>query len=164
MAPSPHDLERESLKDEISNLIEEARMILPGIQALFGFQLIAVFNAEFRNLEAELQRAHLAAILLVTAAIVLIMIPAAYHRIAERGWLSSRFSRLGSLVIACAMVPFALGVSLDLMIIAHMITGDAVAAALTFGIALVSFMLAWFAFPFAARRARRRRWPARQTK
>ena len=24
--------------------IEEARMVLPGIQALFGFQLIAVFN------------------------------------------------------------------------------------------------------------------------
>jgi len=25
-------------------LIEECRMVLPGIQALFGFQLIAVFN------------------------------------------------------------------------------------------------------------------------
>ena len=158
------EVEPESLKDEISNLIEEARMVLPGIQALFGFQLIAVFNAEFRNLEAGLQRAHLAAILLVTAAIVLIMMPAAYHRIAERGWLSSRFSRLGSRLIACAMVPFALGVSLDLMIIAHMITGQAVAAALTFGIAVVVFMLAWFAFPIAARRARQRRLPSRHTK
>jgi hypothetical protein len=27
--------------------IEEARMVLPGIQALFGFQLIAVFNERF---------------------------------------------------------------------------------------------------------------------
>ncbi|TLG71825.1 hypothetical protein [Methylocystis sp. B8] len=27
--------------------IEEARMVLPGIQALFGFQLIAVFNNRF---------------------------------------------------------------------------------------------------------------------
>ena len=157
MAASSHDLEQQSLKDEITNLIEEARMVLPGIQALFGFQLIAVFNAEFRNLELALQRAHLAAILLVTAAIVLIMTPAAYHRIAERGELSSRFSRLGSRLIACAMVPFALGVSLDLMIIAHMISGEAMIAALTFGIALVVFMLAWFAFPFAARRERQRR-------
>ena len=38
------EVEQESLKDEIANLIEEARMVLPGIQALFGFQLIAVFN------------------------------------------------------------------------------------------------------------------------
>jgi hypothetical protein len=28
-------------------LLEECRMVLPGIQALFGFQLIAVFNARF---------------------------------------------------------------------------------------------------------------------
>jgi putative exporter of polyketide antibiotics len=136
-------------------------MVLPGIQALFGFQLIAVFNAEFRNLELALQRAHLAAILLVTAAIVLIMTPAAYHRIAERGELSSRFLRLGSRLIACAMVPFALGVSLDLMIIAHMITSETMVAALTFGSALAASMLAWLAFPLAARRARQRGKPKR---
>jgi hypothetical protein len=45
------EVEQESLKDEIANLIEEARMVLPGIQALFGFQLIAVFNDGFRDLE-----------------------------------------------------------------------------------------------------------------
>ncbi|MEO7099505.1 MAG: DUF6328 family protein [Luteolibacter sp.] len=28
-------------------LLEECRMVLPGIQALFGFQLIAVFNSRF---------------------------------------------------------------------------------------------------------------------
>jgi hypothetical protein len=30
--------------------IDEARMVLPGIQALFGFQLIAVFNERFAQL------------------------------------------------------------------------------------------------------------------
>jgi hypothetical protein len=48
------EVEQESLKDEIANLIEEARMVLPGIQALFGFQLIAVFNDGFRDLEPAL--------------------------------------------------------------------------------------------------------------
>jgi hypothetical protein len=28
-------------------LLDECRMVLPGIQALFGFQLIAVFNTGF---------------------------------------------------------------------------------------------------------------------
>ena len=27
--------------------IEEARMVVPGLQALFGFQLIAIFNRRF---------------------------------------------------------------------------------------------------------------------
>ena len=30
------------LKDMLRNVLEEARMVLPGIQALFGFQLISV--------------------------------------------------------------------------------------------------------------------------
>jgi hypothetical protein len=30
--------------------IEEARMVLPGIQVLFGFQLIAVFNERLKSL------------------------------------------------------------------------------------------------------------------
>jgi hypothetical protein len=31
-----------TLEQETRNTIEEARMVLPGIQAIFGFQLIAV--------------------------------------------------------------------------------------------------------------------------
>src|SRR4051812_21446051 len=150
------DVQPEPLKDEITNLIEEARMVLPGIQALFGFQLIAVFNDGFRRLDSALQGAHLAAVLLVTVSIVLIMTPAAYHRIAERGEVSRRFSRLGSVLIASAMVPFAVGISLDLMIITQIITERSAAAALSFCIALGVFVLAWFAFPFAAKRARQR--------
>jgi Family of unknown function (DUF6328) len=38
--------------------IEEARMVLPGIQALFGFQLMAVFNQRFNELTAGEQLIH----------------------------------------------------------------------------------------------------------
>ena len=40
-----------SLKDQARNVLEEARMVLPGIQALFGFQLIAVFNQRFESIK-----------------------------------------------------------------------------------------------------------------
>jgi hypothetical protein len=84
------------------------------------------------------------------------MTPAAYHRIAERGEISRRFSRLGSRLIAIAMVPFAIGIALDLMIITHMITDHAVAAGLSFVVALGCALIAWFGFPFAAKRRRQR--------
>jgi hypothetical protein len=64
--------------------IEEARMVLPGIQALFGFQLIAVFNERFKELAEDEQLIHFSATVLVTIAIGLIMTPAAYHRLAEQ--------------------------------------------------------------------------------
>src|SRR4051794_7658519 len=62
-------------------LLEECRTVLPGIQALFGFQLIAVFNQGFsQKLSAGEQRLHLLAMTLVAIAIALIMSPAAHHR------------------------------------------------------------------------------------
>ena len=36
-----------SLTESATHLLNEGRMVLPGIQALFGFQLIAVFNQGF---------------------------------------------------------------------------------------------------------------------
>jgi len=68
-----------SLEEETKTTIEEARMVLPGIQALFGFQLIAVFNTRFHDFGSLEQILHLVALLLVAFAIALIMTPAAYQ-------------------------------------------------------------------------------------
>src|ERR1043166_6579001 len=91
------------------HLLEECRMVLPGIQALFGFQLIAVFSDGFARLAHTEQLAHLASILLVTVSIALIMAPAAYDRIVDDPMISRGFIRLASRVITSAMVPLMLG-------------------------------------------------------
>jgi hypothetical protein len=65
-----------SLSKATQYLLEECRMVLPGIQALFGFQLIAVFNESFtEKLSMTEQIVHLCAIGLVTLAIALVMTP-----------------------------------------------------------------------------------------
>ena len=69
-----------SLEEEIRTVIEEARMVLPGIQAFFGFQLIAVFNNRFQELTHTEQVFHLIALLLLAVSIALIMTPASYIR------------------------------------------------------------------------------------
>src|ERR1041384_8144405 len=80
--------------------IEEARMVLPGIQALFGFQLIAVLNERFRQLSDTHQHYHFVAIVLIAIAIALIMAPAAYHRQVEPGTVSRFFVKLASCFVA----------------------------------------------------------------
>jgi hypothetical protein len=52
-------------------------MVLPGIQALFGFQLIAVFNDRFQQLEGLYQLIHFIALVLVALSVAIIMTPAA---------------------------------------------------------------------------------------
>src|SRR5439155_16789122 len=69
-----------SLVDAAEFILEECRMVLPGIQALFGFQLIAVFSARFQSaLTANEQRLHMVAIVLIVLSTAMIMTPAAYH-------------------------------------------------------------------------------------
>ena len=62
------------LAQAASTLLGECRMVLPGIQALFGFQLIAVFNERFaRDLGRFDQLLHMTAISLIAIAVALAM-------------------------------------------------------------------------------------------
>jgi hypothetical protein len=45
---SKAEVRSEPLDQEANHILEESRMVLPGIQALFGFQLIAIYNAQLR--------------------------------------------------------------------------------------------------------------------
>lgn len=145
-------VERESLKDEMRNVIEEARMVLPGIQALFGFQTAAVFNNRFTDLPAAAVFAHLLALGLLTLSIALVMAPAAYHRLAERGQVSRHMIMLSSRLISAAMVPLMGALALDTFVVVVAVMEEmrygVIAAA---GTLLVCSGL-WFAFPLHARK------------
>ncbi|MBV8199714.1 MAG: hypothetical protein JOZ15_03730 [Acidobacteria bacterium] len=131
-------------------------MVTPGIQALFGFQLIVVFNQAFDEKLAPWQRqTHLAAVVLTVIAITLIMAPAALHRRAEQGEASERLLRIGTRLLLGAMFPLAIAICLDLFLVASVIFGDALAAGALAAILLVGLVAAWFVYP-TVYRARRR--------
>jgi len=148
---------RESLVDQVQDVHEEARMVLPGVQALFGFQLIAAFNERFAQLEFPDNLLHFVALLLITASMGLLMAPAAYRRLCEPAIASTEFTRLGSILIAAALVPLVLGVSLDIYVVGRMtfarasVLAPAIAGAVTF----VALAFLWFIFPLWRRRRHR---------
>ena len=140
------------LKDSVQFALEEARMIIPGIQALFGFQLMAVFNEGFETaLEPAQRAAHLLALLLVTIACALVMAPAAYHRQAEQGCVSVGLLKLASRLIGLGLMPLMLGISLDVYVVAYAVTQH---NALSAGLGALSFAVfggLWFALPRLSR-------------
>jgi hypothetical protein len=132
-------------------LLEECRMVLPGIQALFGFQLIAVFSAQFsQSLSAGEQRLHLVAIALIAVAIALIMSPAAYHRHAGPEEVTATFIRLSSRLVLYSMPPLAAGISLDFYLIARIILKSRLVPFLSAALFAVYLML-WFVLPRSRR-------------
>lgn len=65
---SNNEVEVVKLSQAATYLLEECRMVLPGIQAIFGFQLIAVFNSRFEDLSQAFQRAHFVSLTSVAVA------------------------------------------------------------------------------------------------
>jgi hypothetical protein len=148
---SRDDFDKEELDKRAQNAIEEARMVLPGIQALFGFQLIAVFNQRFPQIPAGQQLLHYCALLLVGAAIGLIMAPAAYHRIVEQHSVSRFFVQLTSIMIATSMLPLLTAISFEIYILGHLVL-DNDQASFWIAIATAAFLaMLWYGFPFIAR-------------
>jgi hypothetical protein len=141
-----------SLEQETRTVIEEARMVLPGIQAVFGFQLIAVFNNGFHDLKPPEQLLHLGALLLVVIAIALIMTPASYHRITERGIVSQRFVEIASRLLALAMLPLMLGLTLDLFVVSRLILNDVAISIGIVAVLVIMFFGLWYVFPWIERR------------
>jgi len=138
-------------------VIEEVRMVLPGIQAFFGFQLIAVFNNRFQELTHTEQVLHLIALLLLAVSIALIMTPAAYHRIAERGMVSRRFVELASRFLECAMLPLMLSITVDLFLLTRFILDSSTLSAVVGIVTILMFFGLWYLFPWTQELCARRR-------
>ena len=126
-------------------------VVLPGIQALFGFQLIAAFNETFRQLEPLEQTLHFGALILVALAIAIIMTPAAYHRLVERGSVSDFFVRLASWLVAAAMLPLMIALCIEVYLLGRIILHQEWICVVVAVFLLIVFSGLWFFFPFAMR-------------
>ena len=75
------------LQAKIEQLLPEARVVLPGAQALFGFQLAIVLTRAFEQLPKASIVVHAASLLLVALAVMMLMAPAplSQDRLCRRG-------------------------------------------------------------------------------
>ena len=142
------------IKDKIKHVLTESRVVLPGAQTLLGFQFIVFLMESFEQLPDSSKYLHFAALALVALSIVLLMTPAAYHRIVERGEETEHFHRFASRVVLAAMVPLALGLSIDFFIVARKVTESTALAAALALVMLALFYGLWFGFTAYRRRQR----------
>jgi hypothetical protein len=139
--------EKLSLDKAAETLLDECRMVLPGIQALFGFQLIAVFSDGFdKKLSPFEQQLHVAAIALIALAIAIIMTPAAYHRHKGALEVTLRFIAVSTRLLLWAMTPLAVGICLEFYLVAHAVVPSPAIAWIS-GALFAIYLLLWFVLP-----------------
>ncbi|ACI51971.1 conserved hypothetical protein [Gluconacetobacter diazotrophicus PA1 5] len=141
------------LHARVEQMLTEARVILPGAQALLGFQLTMVLTTAFEKLPAPSRLVHGGALLCVAMAVILLIMPAALHRIVWAGENTERLLRIGGGLTATALVPLALGLSGESYVVATRIIGSRTIG-LTVAVASIFVLIGlWFIWPMAARRS-----------
>jgi hypothetical protein len=143
------------LKTRIDHVLTEARLVLPGAQALLGFQFLIFLTEEFERLPESLKLVHLGSLVCVTFSTILLMTPASYHRIVELGEDTAHMHNVASVLVLSATVPLGLGVAGDFFVAIYKVRGDAGAALVWSAVLLAVTYVLWFGLPLTVRTARR---------
>jgi hypothetical protein len=143
------------LHEKIDQMLTETRVILPGAQALLGFQFVVTMTKAFAALPMLDRDIHFVALSAVALAVMLLLTPAAVHRVTFGGQDAPRFHDIGSALVTIALAPLAVGISADFYVaVSKMLGKPALAAA---GAVVAALLLAsfWYAIPLLLRSSRR---------
>ena len=153
--PQPDESPKERVDRELGELLEETRVVLPGVEILFGFLIILPFqfSEELTGFERTL---YLGAFLSVSIGLALLVASTVEHRIRFRHldkeeWL---FRANRQMIAGTGFV--AVGVVLTVYLVLETILGGVSAIVLATAIAAI-FAWLWFVGPL------RRRWGARRS-
>jgi hypothetical protein len=144
------------LPAKIDQMLTEARVILPGAQALLGFQLTVTLTRAFEQLPEHVKLLHAAALCCVGFAVILLMTPAALHRISFAGEDTADFLRLGSAFVIAAPAFLAVGIAGDLFVATYKAAGSQALSLAVASASTILLVLFWFAIPLYIRRYRAR--------
>ena len=79
------EMERTPIHKRVEQVLTETRVVLPGAQALLGFQFATILLEAFDKLPASSKYIHMLSLGIMGLTVILLMTPAAHHRIVERG-------------------------------------------------------------------------------
>lgn len=122
-----------SVKDKIGHVLTESRVVLPGAQALFGFQVAIILMESFDALPFSSKLVHLVSLACVALCIFLLITAAAYHRVVEQGEETEHFHKVASGLLLAATVPLAFGLTGDCFVVVRKVLGSTAVAPEAFG-------------------------------
>jgi hypothetical protein len=137
---------------KIEQLLTEARVVLPGAQALFGFQLAIVLTQTFGQLPTASIVVHAASLFLVALAVMMLIAPAPYHRIVYAGEDTEDMYRVGSALVTGATLPLGLGLAGDIYVVIAKISGSFAIGSFIAGLAFVFLTGLWYLYPIIVAR------------
>ena len=146
------ETEIERLDRNLSELLQELRVALPGVQVLFAFLLTIPFNQRFALLTTAQERIYLGTLLITTIAAVLLIAPTAYHRITFRKQQKAQLVLLANRLAIVGLGFLALAMTGVVLLITDFLFSTVVTVLCT-AFAGLMFATFWYALPLWRRAA-----------
>jgi hypothetical protein len=143
---------------EWNETLTEIRVVLPGVQLLFGFLLAAPFNDAFRSMTGVRRTVYFITFLTTAASSAFLIAPSVYHRLHWRRDVRDKEQMLrtsnGLAITGGALL--AVAMTGAVFVISDMIGGRFTAIVVTAAAGLMFFLL-WFLLPLSRRAYEKRR-------
>jgi O-antigen/teichoic acid export membrane protein len=147
---SQSETEDQRLNRNLDQLLQELRVVVPGVQVLFAFLLAVPFSSRFGNVDDFERDVYFVALLLSAVAVAFLMAPSMQHRILFRQEQKLYLVNVASVLTIAGMTALALAIVLSLVLVAHFLFGSGAAWAAG-GLSVVAFGVLWYALPIHRR-------------
>jgi predicted membrane channel-forming protein YqfA (hemolysin III family) len=144
------ETEQERLDRNLNELLQELRVVIPGVQVLFAFLLTVPFQQNFTKINNFQRDVYFATLLCTAISAILLMSPTAYHRLTFRYqqkrklvFYSNHFAIIGLTFLAAAMTG-------ALLLVTDVLFSTTTSAVVT-GLAVTLFLVLWYALPLRRR-------------
>ena len=148
---------RERVNRELIELLNELRVVLPGVTVLFAFLLAVPFAKGWPKVTPFERDVFLVAVLATGVSIAFLTAPSSYHRLRFRQGDKERIVKVGNRLSIIGIAAFAVALeAVILLVVSYVLSrGAGIAAAAVVGGLVLSL---WYGLPLAAamrdRRAR----------
>ena len=142
--------EEERADRNLSDLLQELRVALPGVQVLFAFLLTVPFTNRFDQLSSFEQKLYYGVLIAVALATVLLVAPTIGHRILFRRQQKEYLVTIANRLALVGMALLAIAMTGAIALISHFLFGGTTAIVSTIFMAL-AFIGFWFTGPIVRR-------------
>jgi cation transport ATPase len=151
--PERSDEEQERLNRQLTELLNELRVAMPGVQVLFAFLLAVPFQQRFESVNAFQRDVYLVTLLSAAVATAFLIAPSAYHRIAFQQREKERIIQMGTRQFVCGLVALAVAMNCAVLLVTDVLFK---ATTVIVVVVCVSSLFAWLWFGIGLWRRSRR--------
>ena len=132
---------------DLSDLLQELRVLLPGTQTLAAFLIILPFTEGFDRLQGIGRVVYVATFVLALIALVLFTAPAAHHRLQRPLKNRAAFKEKSTKIMIAGLIPFSLALILSADLTVSIALGNELFGLLAAGIVSLFLLIMWWILP-----------------